>query len=216
MILNNFKKRIITSIFLFTLISIIFYSKWILTFSLIIISNLSIIEFFNLIKKINKKTFFVVLNNLCFIIYIFIFSVIFFIFSNLIQTKIIIFLLLLCCVASDIGGYIFGNILKGPKLTKLSPKKTVSGAFGSLIFSGLFLGITFNFLIDDKILIFFVIGLIVSIFSQIGDIFFSYLKRKAKVKDSGKFLPGHGGFLDRVDSILLGVPIGLIMLVIFL
>ena len=216
MILNNFKKRIITSIFLFTLISIIFYSTWILTFSLIIISNLSIIEFFNLIKKINKKTFFVVLNNLCFIIYIFIFSVIFFIFSNLIQTKIIIFLLLLCCVASDIGGYIFGNILKGPKLTKLSPKKTVSGAFGSLIFSGLFLGITFNFLIDDKILIFFVIGLIVSIFSQIGDIFFSYLKRKAKVKDSGKFLPGHGGFLDRVDSILLGVPIGLIMLVIFL
>ena len=216
MILNNFKKRMITSIFLFTLISIIFYSTWILTFSLIIISNLSIIEFFNLIKKINKKTFFVVLNNLCFIIYIFIFSVIFFIFSNLIQTKIIIFLLLLCCVASDIGGYIFGNILKGPKLTKLSPKKTVSGAFGSLIFSGLFLGITFNFLIDDKILIFFVIGLIVSIFSQIGDIFFSYLKRKAKVKDSGKFLPGHGGFLDRVDSILLGVPIGLIMLVIFL
>ena len=57
--------------------------------------------------------------------------------------------------------------------------------------------------------------MIISIASQIGDLFFSYLKRKAKVKDTGNFLPGHGGLLDRIDGILLGVPIGLISTLIF-
>ena len=54
--------------------------------------------------------------------------------------------------------------------------------------------------------------MITSISCQLGDLFFSYLKRKAKVKDSGNFLPGHGGVLDRLDGILLGIPFGFLTL----
>ena len=216
MISNNLKKRIITSIFLILLISLMFNSLWILSFVLIVIGNFSIIEFSNLINRINKKNLFKFLNNIFFIIYIFLFCFIFFILNNFIQTKIIVFTLLFCCVASDIGGYILGKTFNGPKLTKLSPNKTIIGSFGSILFSSLFLGTTFYFLIDKKSLEFFLIGLIVSIACQIGDIFFSFLKRKAKLKDTGKFLPGHGGFLDRIDSILIGIPVGLLMIIIFI
>ena len=177
--------------------------------------NFSIIEFSNLINRINKKNLFKFLNNIFYNLYFFILSDIFYL-NNFIQTKIIVFTLLFCCVASDIGGYILGKTFNGPKLTKLSPNKTIIGSFGSILFSSLFLGTTFYFLIDKKSLEFFLIGLIVSIACQIGDIFFSFLKRKAKLKDTGKFLPGHGGFLDRIDSILIGIPVGLLMIIIFI
>ena len=126
-----------------------------------------------------------------------------------IELKLIIFSLLIGCIASDIGGCIFGKILKGPKLTKISPKKTISGSFGSifltcLVFSGLVFYVTniFNFKILG-------IGITTSISCQLGDLFFSFLKRRARIKDTGKLLPGHGGILDRVDGILIGIPIGL-------
>tara|TARA_X000001036_G_C20357530_1_gene675147 strand:+ start:316 stop:708 length:393 start_codon:yes stop_codon:yes gene_type:complete len=123
----------------------------------------------------------------------------------------LIFSLLFCCVASDIGGFIFGKIFKGPKLTKISPNKTISGALGSIIFSSFTLYFIFFFIAfktDFKILI---VATVTSIFCQLGDLFFSYLKRKAKVKDTGNFLPGHGGFLDRVDGIMFGIPGGFII-----
>ena len=125
-------------------------------------------------------------------------------------------MLILICAASDIGGFIFGKIFKGPKLTKISPNKTIAGSLGSIllsifviIISGYFLSLNINFFL-------IMISIITSISCQIGDLFFSYLKRKAKIKDTGKFLPGHGGVLDRVDGILLGFPTGLISLILFI
>ena len=123
MISKNLKKRIITSLFLILTIFIIFYSKLLMALILIIIGNFSIIEFSNITKKILKKNFFNVIFNIIFIIYIFLFCLFFFMLCNYIQIKLILFSFLFCCIASDIGGYIFGKILKGPKLTKISPKK---------------------------------------------------------------------------------------------
>tara|TARA_B100001057_G_C22489239_1_gene809562 strand:- start:166 stop:561 length:396 start_codon:yes stop_codon:yes gene_type:complete len=129
--------------------------------------------------------------------------------------KIILFSILLSCVASDIGGYIFGKILKGPKISKISPNKTISGTIGSIFFSSIVFVSLISFLTNNFKISLIIVGIIISIASQIGDLFFSYLKRKAKVKDTGKFLPGHGGLLDRIDGILLGLPIGLIFTLIF-
>ena len=112
-----------------------------------------------------------------------------------------------------IGGFIFGKIFKGPKLTKISPNKTYSGALGSIILSlttVLFLTYYFVQLIDLKIVI---VAIMTSIFCQIGDLTFSFLKRKARLQDTGKILPGHGGILDRLDGILLGVPLGFVTFV---
>ena len=212
MISKNLKKRIITSLFLILTIFIIFYSKPLMALILIIIGNFSIIEFSNITKKIPKKNFFKVIFNIIFIIYVFLFCLFFFILWNYFQIKLILFSFLFCCIASDIGGYIFGKILKGPKLTKISPKKTISGAVGSIVCSSLTLYIIFLFFLGNSNLKFLLIGAIVSIGCQLGDIFFSYLKRKAKLKDTGKFLPGHGGFLDRIDGILLGIPVGFVAL----
>ena len=122
--------------------------------------------------------------------------------------------LIIVCIFTDTGGYIFGKIFKGTKLTKISPKKTYSGVIGSFLLSLLF-GLTYirylgqksKILLEtDPIFIIFLI-LFISLVSQIGDIIISYFKRKAKLKDTGKILPGHGGFLDRIDGILFVMPI---------
>ncbi len=212
MISKNFKKRLLTSIVLILTVFIIFYSKPILALILIIVGNFSIIEFSNIIKKIFKKNFLNIFFNIAYIIYIFLFCLSFFILCDFFQTKLILFSFLFCCIASDIGGYIFGKILKGPKLTKISPKKTISGAIGSIVCSSLTLSGIFFFFLGNSNFKLLLIGVIVSIACQFGDIFFSYLKRKARLKDTGKFLPGHGGFLDRIDGILLGIPLGFVAL----
>ena len=124
-------------------------------------------------------------------------------------------MVLLTCVASDIGGFIFGKIFKGPKLTKISPNKTISGAIGSLVFSSLFILMLIFYLTKNFDPYIIIIGCITSISCQIGDLFFSLLKRKSFLKDSGNFLPGHGGILDRIDGILLGVPVGFLTFLIF-
>ena len=124
-------------------------------------------------------------------------------------------MILLTCVASDVGGFIFGKIFKGPKLTKISPKKTISGAIGSLIFSSLFILMLTYYLTKSFDLYIVIIGCIISISCQIGDLFFSFLKRKSFVKDTGNLLPGHGGILDRVDGILLGIPVGFLTFLVF-
>ena len=210
MISENFKKRTFTSIALIILIIMIFMNKVILLFSLLVLSNLSIIEFSNIIKKVTKKKIKRLFFNLIFIFYLFLFCTIFFILSNYLNSKIFLFIILISCAASDIGGYIFGKIFRGPKLTKLSPNKTISGSFGSIIFSIVILQIIIFQFSSELSVDIMLIGLFVSIACQIGDIFFSYLKRKAKFKDTGNFLPGHGGILDRIDGIILGVPTGLI------
>ena len=129
MISNNLKKRISTSLVLILLIYLIFTYKVFLVFTLLIFSILSVIEFLNITKKIFKSIFYITITNFFFIIYIFIFSFTFFYFSHFFQLKLILFVFLFGCIASDVGGLIFGKLLKGPKLTKLSPNKTISGGF---------------------------------------------------------------------------------------
>tara|TARA_X000000950_G_C13726372_1_gene582401 strand:- start:204 stop:857 length:654 start_codon:yes stop_codon:yes gene_type:complete len=216
MISENLKKRIITSILLFFLLILIINYKPIFLYSLIVIGIFSIIEFNDLIKKIVKNINIKLIFNVTFIIYLFIYCSVFFLLTNLIQFKIILFSLLLSCIASDIGGYIFGKTFKGPKISKISPNKTYSGSLGSIVFCCIIFTGLIYLLTQNYNIILILTGLIVSVTCQLGDLFFSYLKRKAKKKDTGNFLPGHGGFLDRIDGILFGVPIGFIFLLLFL
>ena len=216
MISENLKKRIYTSFFLILLLFLMLFLKPILLYFLIIIGIFSIIEFSELIKEFNKEFIPKLFYNLIFILFIFIFCLLFFIFSNIIQFKIILFSLLFTCIASDVGGYIFGKTFKGPKITKISPNKTFSGSIGSIILSC----VTFCsllFLMTKNInFIIILTGIVTSLFCQIGDLYFSLLKRKAKKKDTGNLLPGHGGILDRIDGIIFGLPAGFIFLLIFL
>src|SRR6056300_471929 len=129
----------------------------------------------------------------------------------------LIILILLICISTDIGGYLFGKIFKGPKLTKFSPKKTYTGMIGSfllpifLLFILSFLSFAFNGLynFNFEILIF---TLLLSAVSQLGDIFISYFKRLAKIKDTGNIIPGHGGLLDRIDGMIFAIPFSYILI----
>ncbi len=207
---SNFKKRIFTSISLLFLVILIFKFNLALIYCLILIGVLSILEFIQITKKIFKNNLGLILINKIFILYIFLFCYLFLILSNQYNWKLIIYILLLGCVASDIGGFIFGKTFKGPKLTKTSPNKTYAGAMGSIFLTMLMMIILFNLIMTQFTFKILVIGLIVSIACQLGDLFFSLLKRKAKIKDTGNFLPGHGGILDRIDGILVGLPVGFI------
>ena len=119
--------------------------------------------------------------------------------------------LITVCIFTDIGGYVFGKIFRGPKLTIISPNKTYSGVVGSFILS-LIAGLTYlNYfgkkeIFDLEQSIVLLIILFISLISQIGDLIISYFKRKAKLKDTGKILPGHGGLLDRIDGIIFVFP----------
>ena len=122
------------------------------------------------------------------------------------------------CIFTDIGGYVFGKVFKGPKLTKISPNKTYSGVFGSFLLSNISGLIFLNYfgkgeIVDSDHLFIFLIILLISLISQIGDLIISFFKRKAKLKDTGNIFPGHGGVLDRLDGIFLGIPLGLITLI---
>ena len=132
----------------------------------------------------------------------------------------------LISVCTDIGGYIFGKLLKGPKITRISPNKTFSGMIGSFLISllgalvfyeHLPIDLSSNFkssfmqFISFDLYLFFII-MMISMISQIGDLIISYFKRLAKIKDTGRFLPGHGGFLDRVDGIIFAIPFSYLIL----
>jgi len=122
-------------------------------------------------------------------------------------------LLILICVSSDVGGFVFGKIFKGPKLTKISPNKTYSGMIGSFFLSIIsallytnYYGLTFW---TDNLLLITVI--LISSVSQIGDLTVSYFKRISKIKNTGKIIPGHGGLLDRIDGMLFAIPFAFIL-----
>ena len=214
MIANNLKKRIYTSFVLLILVFVIFSFDIILTYTLLVLGVLSLLEFIEISKKTFENKSSLILSNIFFITYIFIFCLFFVYFSTNILSKYILFILLLGCVASDLGGFIFGKLFNGPKLTKISPNKTYAGAIGSLILTSLVIIIlSFYFLKTFNIKI-VILALAVSISCQLGDLIFSFLKRKAKLKDTGNFLPGHGGVLDRIDGILLGLPVGFLTIMI--
>ena len=211
---KNFRKRVLTSFVLLLTLVVIFLNNYLLSFILLVSGIIAVLEFFKMTIIIfkRKKIYQLIINSL-FTIYIFSFCVLFFSFSSFAHFKILIFLILLTCIASDIGGYIFGKIFKGVRLTRLSPNKTISGAIGSIVLSCIvILTVTIFFTKEFDVLI-LIIGIITSISSQIGDLFFSYFKRRSRLDDTGNFFPGHGGILDRIDGILFGLPIGFLTLV---
>ena len=210
----NLKKRVKTSLILFLILFLMLINNYFFGYCLIVIGVFSIIEFIRIILIIHKKNKIKQLSiNLFFIIYIFAFSGGLLILSSFLQLKILIFLILITCIGSDIGGYIFGKFFKGPKLSKLSPNKTISGALGSLILSCVTIFFTLYYLTKNFDLLILLIGCLISISCQVGDLFFSFLKRKSNLKDTSNFLPGHGGLLDRVDGILFGLPVGFFTLI---
>ncbi len=206
--------RFVTSLILVLLIYLSLNNSIMIFFLLMLITFLALSEFWQLFKKIFKSNhIYLFLTFFLSLIYLSTFSL--FIWNyliplNNINTISLIFILVICA-STDIGGYIFGKLIGGKKITSISPQKTYSGVIGSFIFA-LSLGYLFyNFFMSlmSIDINFIMIVIIVSLISQIGDLFISLLKRKAKVKDTGSILPGHGGILDRIDGILIALPIGI-------
>ena len=135
-----------------------------------------------------------------------------YIISNKPELKIFFVYSILVSIASDVGGLIFGKFFKGRKLTKISPKKTISGSIGSFVFSFTLIPFFLDLIVNHEILSLFVITAFISLTTQLGDLFISFTKRKAKVKDTSDLLPGHGGVLDRIDGIIFSIPIGYLLL----
>ena len=223
----NLLKRIITSFILLSILFLINFShQYVFVLSILIISIIICLEANNLFSKlltINqvKKVFFLKKFDSKFLILnIFTFCYIFFIFCNFsyqihrFEGPFFFLYIISICFFTDIGGYMFGKIIGGRKLTTISPNKTISGTIGSFIFSimPLILFSNLDYFNLEFNLSNFVFCLIVSLISQIGDLFISYLKRKANIKDTGKILPGHGGILDRVDGIIFAIPFSYFLL----
>ena len=214
---SELKKRILTSIFLISLLIAMYIYSFIMIISLIIIAMITWVEFYGLISKIlqkksNKEKFFRFLYKAISLLYLsFLVYFIISIESYYVNLKVYLSYSVLVAILSDIGGLVFGRFFKGKKLTKISPKKTISGSIGSFIFSLLLIPFFYDELIKYNFLILILITIFISLTSQLGDLFISYLKRKAKVKDTSNILPGHGGFLDRIDGIIFAIPIGVLL-----
>ena len=230
MMSQNLLQRLITSIILLSLLIFINFShQYIFLLSILIIGLIVCLEannlYSNLLARSNsKKVFFTNRLNIKFIILnIVTFCYIFFIFCNLTyeiyksEGPLFFLYVISICFFTDIGGYVFGKIIGGKKLSKISPNKTISGTVGSFIFSIIPLIVVLNF--NDLDLEFNLINIVfcflISVISQLGDLFISFIKRKAKIKDTGKLLPGHGGVLDRLDGIIFAIPFSYFLLKLF-
>ena len=217
---SNLKKRIATSIFLISLLIGMSFYSYIMIISLIIIAIISWIEFYALISKIIKKNklidkFFRSFYKFLSLLYLSgLVYLILAIESEYFNLKVYLLYSVLVSIMSDIGGLVFGKIFKGKKLTKISPNKTISGSIGSFIFSIFLIPFFYKSQIDQNLLNIFFITIIISLTSQLGDLFISLLKRKAKVKDTSDLLPGHGGVLDRIDGIIFAIPLGLYLFIV--
>jgi len=223
---QNLLKRIITSIILLSLLFFINFShKYIFILSILTLGMFICIESNRLFSKllITKKTKNSFLNRYdgkFLILNIITFFYIFFIFCNFSyeihksESPVFFIYVISICFFTDIGGYVFGKTIGGKKLSKISPNKTISGTIGSFILSivPLILVSNFNYLELEFNLKNVLFCLVISLISQLGDLFISLLKRKAKIKDTGNLLPGHGGVLDRVDGIIFAVPFSYFLL----
>jgi phosphatidate cytidylyltransferase len=223
---QNLLKRIITSIILLSLLFFINFShKYIFILSILTLGMFICIESNRLFSKllITKKTKNSFLNRYdgkFLILNIITFFYIFFIFCNFsyeihkTESPVFFIYVISICFFTDIGGYVFGKTIGGKKLSKISPNKTISGTIGSFILSivPLIWVSNFNYLELEFNLTNVLFCLLISLISQLGDLFISLLKRKAKIKDTGNLLPGHGGVLDRVDGIIFAVPFSYFLL----
>ena len=215
---SELKKRIFTSVILLLLLTAMYFYSFVMVSFLIIIAIIVWIEFYALISKIIKRN--TIKDKIerfvyKFISLLYLSSLVYYILiieSFYLDLKIYILYSVSVAILSDIGGLVFGKIFKGKKLTKISPNKTISGSIGSFIFSSALVPFFYSELINKDLMVLIIITIMISLTSQVGDLFISYLKRKAKVKDTSDILPGHGGFLDRVDGIIFAIPIGLYLL----
>lgn len=200
----EFIKRLLSSILLILISGyIIIKSFYLFNFFLIILLILSLIEW-------HKMTFNRIYYLPGLIFLFFSFYTVYLFFSTDIKNSNFI-LILLICISTDIGGYIFGKIIKGPKLTKISPNKTYSGVIGSFFLPIIIVYFYFNYF-NFEINLFLNLNLFfkvltISLISQIGDLIVSYFKRLSNLKDSGSIIPGHGGILDRLDGMIFVFPI---------
>ena len=215
---KELQKRLLTSLLLLLLLYLMFSYSYILIIAVILIALISWIEFYALISKIFKKKNeknkivrfifkFTSLLYLSFLVYLILVAK----FDKTVSEIFIIYSILIS-IMSDTGGLIIGRIFKGKKLTNISPKKTVSGSIGSFIFSISSIPFFVQYLPYINLILIVIITLVISLTTQIGDLFISYLKRKAKVKDTSDLLPGHGGVLDRIDGIIFSIPVGFLIL----
>ena len=197
---NEFFKRLLSSI---VLIPVVFFftvkGSFIFNFFLLVCFFITSYEWFRMIKKSLLKItgiFFLILS----------FYSIYKIRNDFDRDFLHLLFVTIVCVSTDLGGYIFGKILGGPKLTKISPKKTYTGSIGSFLLAIILTNIYLNYEDVEFTIEIFIFVLIISIISQLGDIFISYCKRLSKIKDTGKIIPGHGGLLDRVDGMIFAFP----------
>jgi phosphatidate cytidylyltransferase len=211
------KKRILTSLLLLIGLSLMYFYVFILIGALILIGIICWIEFYSMISKIfyndtlkNKvlRFFFKALS-----LFYLSCTIFFILYIKSIKPEFQMFIIysLLVSITSDIGGFTFGKFFKGMKLTKISPNKTVAGAMGSFFFSIMLIPFFISLNNEYSFPYMIVITLLISIISQLGDLFISFLKRKAKVKDTSDLLPGHGGVLDRMDGIIFAIPLGFLL-----
>jgi phosphatidate cytidylyltransferase len=193
--MNNFKKRFIVSLLAFPLIYILLYQKALSNLLILIIFLFCIFEWVKIFKKKNAIFFLGLI-----VLFAFLLSLLRI--YNFEEFNLTFLWLVILTWLNDIGGYIFGKLFGGPKLTQISPNKTWAGAVGSIILSQFaFLIFFLNNNYKFNITIIFM-QLFLSIISQFGDILMSYVKRKNNKKDTSNFIPGHGGFLDRVDGLI--------------
>ena len=227
---QNLIKRIITSIILLSLLFLVSFSnQYIFILSILILGIIIFIEANNLFLKLLKKnqyektSLFKKFNIKFLTLNIIALSYIFLVFCNFsyeiykYEGSIFFLYIISICFFTDIGGYAFGKIIGGKKLSKISPNKTISGTVGSFLFSitPLIIILNFNYLDFELNLNNIIFCLCISLISQLGDLFISFIKRKAKIKDTGHILPGHGGVLDRLDGIIFAVPFSYLLLRLF-
>tara|TARA_Y100000591_G_scaffold195472_1_gene169205 strand:- start:4343 stop:4972 length:630 start_codon:yes stop_codon:yes gene_type:complete len=200
-------KRILSSLVL-TPIALFFIIKgsYLFIFFLIICLSLITYEWYRMSKKKPYSVFG----------YIFLFFSFYTIYKLRIDNDywFLLFITILC-VSTDIGGYVFGKIFKGPKITKFSPNKTYAGMIGGYLLSIISSIILINFYSSEEHIIkWLIFAILISSISQLGDIIISYFKRLSKIKDTGKIIPGHGGLLDRVDGMIFAFPFSYLIILI--
>ena len=211
--MNNLQKRILTSLitFPFAIFFIIMGGNYIISFLYVVL----ILANFEAFLVFKRKLTIILLDGILVLSLL----AIFYLRNDTASSFVLLIWSIILTVSSDIEGYVFGKIFKWKKLTKISPKKTVSGALGSFVFSlstvfllgfiiELISGLESDFFQKPR---YFILAIILSLAAQIGDIMISYLKRLEKIKDTGKLLPGHGGIFDRIDSLMFVVILAYIL-----